>query len=1018
MDALRSAVGELESEEQELLSRRRTEADASLRTTVLTFTVYAVALVITLIALYYGFLRYLAVRERFEQRLHEERRWWETVLWSVGDAVMVTDHGGRVRFMNPVAEELCGWSQAEATNRGLADVFRIVNEKTRQFAENPVEKVLREGTVVGLANHTVLIAKEGTERPIDDSAAPIHGDDGSIKGVVLVFRDVTQRRRAEQRLADDEARIRSVVNHVLDGIITIDENGLIEAFNPAAEKLFGYKADEVVGQNIKVLMPEPYHSEHDGYIANYRSTGHAKVIGIGREVEGRKKDGSSFPMDLAVSEFWLGKRHHFTGIVRDITERKRAEESLREQAALLDLAHDAIIVCSTEGVITFWNPGAEAMYGWAAGEAIGKVTHTLLQTEFPEPLPDIKTHLNEHGRWEGMLNHTTKDGRRIAVASRWALRRANRGKTSIVLEINRDVTHQKRAEEAVRESERRLAEELADMTCLREVSTRLVQAGDTTALLLDIVDAAVAVTDADMGNIQLRDRDSGRLRIMASRGFDAPFLDFFNAVHDGQAACGTAMLNEKRVVIEDVSTSPIFAGTRELDVLLTAGVRAVQSTPLVSRSGILVGILSTHYRVPRCPTEKDFRLLDLVARQAADFLERHHAEQALQDADRRKDEFLATLGHELRNPLAAIRNAVMLLRLKDGPTDPQLELSRDIIDRQATQLTRLMDDLLDVSRIGQGKVELKKEPLDVRDVARRAAEGIQPLVEAKKHQFRLSFPETPLPANADAARLEQIVGNLLSNAAKYTDEGGSITLRADREGDDIVIRVRDTGVGISADQLPHIFGLFTQVGSSLDRSQGGLGIGLALVKSLAEMHGGSVMATSEGLGRGSEFTLRLPALVGRLKALVEVCQSEGGARTLPCKLAPCRILIVDDDVDTARSMVRLLNVEGHTVRTAHDGPKALELARELRPEVVLLDIGLPGMDGYQLARAFRGDDTLKDATLIAVSGYGQEHDRTRSREAGFDHHLIKPVDFDRLRALLSEPIRETEQMTVESPEAL
>ena len=374
------------------------------------------------------------------------------------------------------------------------------------------------------------------------------------------------------------------------------------------------------------------------------------------------------------------------------------------------------------------------------------------------------------------------------------------------------------------------------------------------------------------------------------------------------------------------------------------------------------------------------------------------AEEALREADRRKDEFLAMLAHELRNPLAPILNAVQLLRLL-GLRGPRLDGARDMIERQVSHLVRLVDDLLDVSRVSRGKIQLQKGPLDLRAVVRLAVETSRPLIEARRHRLAMSSPSEPVPVDGDATRLAQVVSNLLNNAAKYTDEGGRIDLAVERAGEgdgaEAVLRVRDSGRGIDPAALANLFELFYQVDRNLDRSEGGLGIGLSLVKSLVEMHGGRVEAHSEGRGKGSEFVVRLPRLpdeptASRPDAPPDVAGAE------PRK----RILIVDDNLDSAESMAMLLELEGHEVRMAHDGQEAVEIALRERPMVVLLDIGLPRMDGYQACRAMR-EGGLKDALLVAMTGYGQEEDRRQSQEAGFDAHLVKPVDLAAIRDLLA-----------------
>jgi len=771
-----------------------------------------------------------------QQRFAVQAERLRTTLASIGDAVITTDMAGCITTMNAVAEQLTGWTNAEAAGQSLDAVFQIVNEATRQPVENPALRALKEGILVGLANHTVLIAKDRKERHIHDSAAPIRCREGELVGCVLVFRDisdqhrqeaelrgreqalrdseqrmrlateatavgiwewnvvtdeirwdpvmfqiygigttpsgvvqyrdwsesvlpedlrlqeevlqdtvrragnsrrefrirrrndgecrhleavetvrtneagraewvvgtnldVTDRKRAEEalrkrteQLAEAEARIRSVMNNVINGIVTIDERGVVESFNSAAERLFGYQTKEVVGQNVKMLMGEPYHSEHDGYLANYLRTGQAKVIGIGREVEARRKDGSAFLMDLGISEFLLGERRYFTAVVRDITERKRLEEELRQLAA------------------------------------------------------------------------------------------------------------------------------------------------------------------------------------------------------------------------------------------------------------------------------------------------------DLSEADRRKDEFLATLAHELRNPLAPIRNGLQLIKLAGGQ-EAIVEQARSMMERQLMQMVRLVDDLMDVSRISRGKLELRKERVPLAAVLNSALETSRPLIEKMGHELTVTLPKQPLIVEADLTRLAQVFLNLLNNAAKYGDRGGHIQLNVERQGSDVVVMVKDNGIGIAADQLPRIFEMFTQVDRSLEKSQGGLGIGLTLVKRLVEMHGGRVEARSEGPGKGSEFIVRLPVVVE-----ASIPQASGVEDEPAAPKSSLRILIVDDNRDGADSLAMMLRIMGNYTRTAYDGQEGADLAGEFLPDVMLLDIGLPKLNGYEVCRYIREQSWGKSVVLIAVTGWGQDDDRRRSHEAGFDSHMVKPVD--------------------------
>lgn len=789
--------------------------------------------------------RELQARHSAEAEAQRQREWCQTCLASIGDAVIITDAQGRVSFLNEAAQAITGWKE-DGLARDLRDVFPIFHETTGEPLENPHTRVMRVGSVTEVSNHTILRTRDGREVPIDESGAPIRNPGGAITGVVLVFRDATERRQAESRLRyqleltqtitdnattavfmtdaqgrctfmnpaaeamtgfsfaelegtvlhdrihhtrpdgtsypidecpidralherskvrahedlfvrkdgvfflvmcavepivrdgvpvgtvievrditaekqieqalrESEQRSRTVVDHVIDGIITIDEYGLVESFNRAAEKLFGYQASEVVGKNVKMLMPEPYCSEHDSYITNYVRTGEAKIIGIGREVVGRRKDGSVFPMELAVSAFHLGGRRFFTGIVRDVTERKRMGQELRQRA------------------------------------------------------------------------------------------------------------------------------------------------------------------------------------------------------------------------------------------------------------------------------------------------------DALADADRRKDEFLAMLAHELRNPLAPIRNALHLIRLSDPQPTETVRESYDLMERQVEHLVRLVDDLLDVSRITRGKIQVYKERVDLAAVVTRAVESSRPLIEERRHLLEVRLPDEPMPILADTVRLAQVLLNLLNNAAKYTPEGGRITLTVQREPGEVAVHVRDTGLGIPPEMLPRVFDLFTQVDRTLERAEGGLGIGLTLVRRLTEMHGGSVEALSDGPGQGSEFVVHLPMLSEETPENSN-SQPHWTPRDPSSRLR--HILVVDDNRDSAISLAMLLRLLGNEVRTAHDGPEALSVAAHAWPDVVLLDIGLPGMDGYEVARQIRSMREGKRLVIVALTGYGTEEDRRQSHAAGFDAHLVKPVDLDALQVLLARSHQGAADVTI------
>ena len=380
----------------------------------------------------------------------------------------------------------------------------------------------------------------------------------------------------------------------------------------------------------------------------------------------------------------------------------------------------------------------------------------------------------------------------------------------------------------------------------------------------------------------------------------------------------------------------------------------------------------------------------------SEVVERARAEQALQEADRNKDEFLAMLAHELRNPLAPILNALQLMRMQ--PSAVQLQWAQEVIQRQLASLTRLVDDLLDVSRITRGKITLARQPLTVETLITRAVETVEPLIKVREHQLVLRIPPEVLQVDGDPTRLTQALGNVLGNAAKYTDRGGRIELRCSQQGADLEVRVRDNGIGIPAELLPRIFDLFTQFDRRSDDSVGGLGIGLALVRRLVEMHGGSVTASSNGDGAGSDFVIRLPLLAEGALCVEDQTEAQ------PCETSsvPRRILLADDNADALESLATVLRLRGHEVFSAPNGAIALETAARHLPEVALLDIGMPLIDGYEVARRIRAQEWGKGVTLVAVTGWGQESDRVRSQEAGFDTHLVKPLDLDKLTALLAQ----------------
>jgi len=391
------------------------------------------------------------------------------------------------------------------------------------------------------------------------------------------------------------------------------------------------------------------------------------------------------------------------------------------------------------------------------------------------------------------------------------------------------------------------------------------------------------------------------------------------------------------------------------------------------------------------PDPEGVRIASIVR----DVTERRRMEQELRDADRKKDEFLATLGHELRNPLAPIRNALHYLGI-EGLKEPDARTARDIIARQVAVMVRLIDDLLDASRIRSNKLDIHKQHVDLAEVLESAVESSRPLIQECSHELTVSMPLQALSLDADPVRLAQVVSNLLNNASKYTRPGGNIWLTAERHGNDAVISVRDDGIGIPGDMLPRIFDMFTQVDQSSQRSQGGLGVGLTLVRRLVEMHDGSIEARSRLPDEGSEFIVRLPLFV----PLTHDLPPSKGEPIVPA-LSGCRILVVDDNRDSADTMATLLRLKGNEIRTAYDGLEAVEVAESFHPVLMLLDIGLPKLNGYEVARRIRQQPWGRDMVLVALTGWGQVEDKHRSHEAGFNFHIVKPVELAALEKMLA-----------------
>jgi PAS domain S-box-containing protein len=669
---------------------------------------------------------------------------------------------------------------------------------------------------------------------------------------------------------------------------------------------------------------------------------------------------------------------------------ERHEAALRESERRLTLTLDSL----TDGFMTFDRDWRFRFVNQEATRRLRRDRSELLGRNVWELSPEV---VGSDSHRE--LHHAAAERESVAyeefdpALERWYAHKAYPMPNDGVAVYFQDVTERKRIRE-------QLDADVAAIRRLQALSTQLVRSGELLPLLERILATAADLSGTDKGNIQIYDPKCRRLRIVAHQGLGPRFLEQF-AENGWEEGCSKAAARIERVIVEDLDAIVEGKGSVEQRVLLDDGIRAFQSTPLVSREGRLLGMLNNHFRVPTRPDERSLRLLDVLARMAADLIERDQAAQALAEAARRKDEFLATLAHELRNPLAPVTNAIELMRRAQG--DPTvIEQARGTMERQVAQMVRLIDDLLDINRVTRNKLELDCRRVELASVVHHAVEAIRPQYESAHHTLELRLPADPIYVDADPMRLAQVFGNLLTNAGKYTKPGGRIVLHAEQDDGEVAIGVKDDGVGIPGDMLPKVFDMFTQVDRTLERSQGGLGIGLALVQRLVELHGGTVTAASAGLGQGSEFVVRLPVSSAEP-------EQQPFPRPRPELFAapPRRILVVDDNLDSATTLAALLQHLGHDTRTAHDGIAALEEASRSRPDVILLDIGLPKRNGYDTCRAIRDEAWGKDVLMVALTGWGQLEDRRKSADAGFDRHMVKPVDHVALLELLTSLPRPT-----------
>jgi PAS domain S-box-containing protein len=700
---------------------------------------------------------------------------------------------------------------------------------------------------------------------------------------------------------------------------------------------------------------------------------------------------------------------------------------------MIDEMNEGAVSVSPDSYILYGNRNFAGILGLTESKASGVPFGDFIVPHMREQfLEDLEKARAQSIRREYVLS--PGDGREVPVLLSFAKLQPQTNSISIVVT---DLTAQKTLEEKLRQAKNGLEEQVAERTKelresearlfgilehsaadlkamrrLNEIGARCAKDGDDVeSCLREILDVAIEITSADKGNIQLLNPDSDTLTLITQIGFDEAFLEFFECCDNGDSACGVALQSKQRVVVENVNESEIYLGKPSLEAMRHADVLAVESVPLISSGGKALGIISTHFSNAHRPSEQELRLMDLLARQTADYLERkrvegereqllareHGLRETAEEANRLKDEFLAIMSHELRNPLNVILGyAELLLRMDEIKSAPHLHRMADAVKRNAVAQSKLIRDLLDLSRLRSGKLELNRETVSPVASIENAIETVRMDAASKGVEISVDAPDDLLFVRADPVRLEQIIWNLLNNSVKFTPSGGRIIVRLEEENDQIVLTVADNGQGIDSSFLPHIFEIFRQADPGTSRSQQGMGIGLAVVQQLVELHGGSVSAYSAGVGKGARFTIRLPRS-GNSKSLQSPAQALGIG-----SLEGMSVLVVDDSEDTTAMVRHLLEIGGASVCSATSGFEALRIAREKEFDVVLSDISMPEMDGFEFLSRLRQIPGKEGLPAVALTGFGRPEDVQRASDKGFYAHLTKPFDIQRLATLLQQ----------------
>ncbi len=950
--------------------------------------------------------------ELYEQKLQVKRQSEQLRLLIEGTtdyAIFMLDPTGRIVTWNIGAERITGYRAEEIIGQQVA---RFYPEEA--IAGNKAKRELEQAIATGKYEEEAWrVRKDGSRFWASVVIVPLRDEAGAIRGFSKVIRDVTERKQAEEnarRLLEEQAARRA-----------IRENEERLRFALTAGRMIAWDWNLATGHCVRSDTAGSILGLQTGNVEEYKRKIHPEdrprfdavvdrtVRGEGPyEIEYRviAPDGRIlWLVDRAEPRFREdlppgsspGPPVRLVGVSADITAIKEAEAALRASEQrfrqLADAMPQIVWTAQPDGQPEYFNQRWYQFTGLSPDvPAEFQGGQAIIHPEDLEPaLQRWQEALRTGSRFQMELRLKEK---RTGIY-RWFLARSVpiRDEAGEILRwygTSTNIDDQKHAEQASR--------------FLAEASATLASLIDFESTLQKVARLAVPYF-ADWCLIDIKEPD-GKLRRLAVSHVDPAKIEWVHEVHrrfppDPGAASGLyQVLRTGHSEMVSEITENLLAGASDEEyrrILRELGLKSYLCVPMLLRGQALGVITFVTAESGRLYGPNDLQLAEDLAHRAAIAVENARLYHELKEAGRRKDEFLAMLAHELRNPLAPIRNALQIMKMP-GASPSAIENARQMTERQVKHMVRLVDDLLDVSRIMQGKIELRKEPTELAPLVTRALETVQHILDAQGQKLILSLPPEPLRLEADQTRLTQVIGNLLHNAAKYSQGPSRVWLSAAREGNEIVVRIKDEGVGIRPELLPHIFDLFVQGDRSLERSQGGLGIGLTVVRRLVELHGGTISVHSEGVGKGSEFVVRLPALP-------ESAQPNHTAKASGPSSAPRsarRVLVVDDNVDAAESVAMLLRMWGHEVRLAHTGPDALVAAEEFSPEIVVLDIGLPGMSGYEVARRLRQQPTFARTVLAAVTGYGQEEDRRRSQDAGFNYHLTKPVEPETLLRLVAD----------------